>query len=118
MTATISKIVTVTGTPTLTLVIGNTEKTASYQSGTGTTECIFRYTVADGDGEDTNGVSVRANSLNLNGGTIVDAFGSPLNRNHGGIPDAGDTHRVNTILPTVRSLAFTSTGPLQHREQY
>ena len=111
VTATTSKSVTVTGTPTLTLVIGNTEKTASYHRGSGTTELIFRYTVALGDGDDTNGVSVKANSLNLNGGTIIDGTGSHLNRNHGWIPDAGDTHRVDTILPGVRSLTFTSTGP-------
>ena len=33
---------------------------------------VFEYTIAEGD-EDTNGISVAANSLKLNSGTITDA---------------------------------------------
>ena len=110
VTATMSKTVTVTGTPQLTLVIGTAEQKANYTSGTGTTQIVFRYTVATGDGDDTNGVAVKANSLNLNGGTITDSVGNALSLNHSGA-DAGNSHRVDTTAPTVSSIAFTSTGP-------
>ena len=110
VTATMSKTVTVTGTPQLTLIIGTAEKKANYTSGTGTTQIVFRYTVATGDGDDTNGVAVKANALNLNGGTITDSVGNALSLNHSGA-DAGNSHRVDTTAPTVSSIAFTSTGP-------
>ena len=103
--------VTVTGSATLNVLIGHAEKPAQYHSGSGTNTLIFQYTVVPGDGDDANGVSVRANSLLLNGGTIVDAFGTALNLSHNALPDGGDSQRVNTTLPEVSALAFTSTGP-------
>ena len=111
LTATTSETVTVTGTPTLALVIGATERRASYASGTGTTALVFQYTVSSGDSDDTDGVSVKANSLFLNGGTIADATGNALDLKHGGMANAGDTQRVGTTVSGIRSLAFTSTGP-------
>ena len=53
---------------------------------------------------------MRANSLSLNGGSIVDASNNALSLNHDAI-DGGVEHRVDTTLPSVRSLTFTSTGP-------
>ncbi len=111
LTATTNETVTVTGTPTLALVIGTTERRASYASGTGTTALVFQYTVSSGDSDDTDGVSVKANSLFLNGGTITDATGNALDLKHGGMANAGDTQRVGTTVSGIRSLAFTSTGP-------
>ena len=58
-----------------------------------------------------NGVSVKANSLTLNGGTITDSVGNALNLNHRGIANAGDAQMVGTTVSDIRSLAFTSTGP-------
>ena len=72
---------TVTGSATVSVIIGNQEKRASYQRGSRTNTLVFAYTVAEGDGEDPDGVSVRANSLSPNGGTILDALGNSLNRN-------------------------------------
>ena len=111
VTLTTTKSIIVTGSATLKVMIGHTEKLARYHSGSGTNRLIFQYTVASGDGDDTNGVSVRANSLSLNGGTIADELGTALNLNHDALPDGGDAQRVDTTLPQVRSLAFTSTGP-------
>ena len=110
VTVTMSEIVNVTDTPTLTLVIGSTNKTASYTSGTGTSALVFRYTVADGDGDDTDGVSVKANTLALNGGTIKDTVGNPATLTHIGITNDTD-HRVDTTAPTVSSVDFNTTGP-------
>lgn len=109
VTVAISKNVTVTGTPMLTLLVGNTEKTANYHSGTRTNALVFRYTVSAGD-MDPDGVSVKANSLALNGGSITDQFSSRLTRTHQAV-DGGNSHSVDTILPEVSSIAFISTGP-------
>ncbi len=111
VTLTTIKPVTVTGSATLKIIIGHTEKPARYHSGSGTNTLVFQYTVASGDGDDSDGVSVRANSLSLNGGTIVDEFGTALNLSHDALPDGGNSQRVDTTLPQVSSLAFTSTGP-------
>ena len=51
--------------------MGNRTRTAGYESGTDTEALVFGYEVADGD-EDSDGVSVQANRLRLNGGTIKD----------------------------------------------
>ena len=64
---------------------------------------------ATGD-TDTDGVSVKANSLTLNNGTLKDSVGNDLTRTHGAV-DADNSQRVDTASPTVRSIAFTSTGP-------
>ena len=69
---TFSEAVTVTGDPYLLIDVGGTNRRASYHSGTGTAQLLFRYTVlaADDDG-DADGIAVVTNSLALNGGTIV-----------------------------------------------
>ena len=45
---TFSENVTVTGTPQLTLETGGSDAVVNYSSGTGTTNLIFNYTIADG----------------------------------------------------------------------
>ena len=61
--------VAVTGTPQLALGIGQTLRPARYVSGSGTRSLTFRYPVVPGDA-DTNGISIAANALTLNGGSI------------------------------------------------
>ena len=58
------------GTPSMALTIGTAQKTAEYRRGTGMRQLVFGYRVASGD-SDGNGVDLVANSLALNGGTIV-----------------------------------------------
>ena len=67
---TFSEAVTVTGAPYLLIDVGGTKRRADYNSGTGATQLKFRYTVLAGD-DDDDGIAVVANSLTLNGGTIV-----------------------------------------------
>ena len=67
---TFSEAVTVTGAPYLLIDVGGTNRRASYHSGTGATQLLFRYTVRAGD-DDDDGIAVVENSLTLNGGTIV-----------------------------------------------
>ena len=58
------------GTPSMALTIGTAQKTAEYRRGTGMRQLVFGYRVASGD-SDGDGVDLVANSLALNGGTIV-----------------------------------------------
>ncbi|NBU76805.1 MAG: cadherin repeat domain-containing protein, partial [Planctomycetes bacterium] len=63
------------GIPTLNLNIGGTAVQARYAYSSSTTELIFTYTVVAGL-NDTNGISVDANSLSLNGGTLTEGSGA------------------------------------------
>lgn len=69
-TLTFNELVSVTGTPRLTLTVGSTTRYADYLSGTGSTVLTFRYTVQANE-SDLNGIDVAAN-LDLNGGLITD----------------------------------------------
>ena len=78
VSVTFSEAVTVDatgGTPWLGLQVGAAARTATYASGSGSATLAFRYAVASGD-EDTDGVSVVAGSVALNGGTLKDAAGN------------------------------------------
>jgi hypothetical protein len=66
-----SEIVTATGAPYIGLTIGSTARNATYLSGSGSSNLVFRYTVANGD-SDTDGIAT-ASAITLNGGTIRDA---------------------------------------------
>lgn len=72
-----SETVTVTGTPTLTLETGTTDRVVNYTSGSGTKVLTFTYTVQSGD-LSTDLDYVSANSFALNGGTIKDAFSNDV----------------------------------------
>ena len=114
-TVTFDEAVTVTGTPQLTINVGGTDKVLDYSSGSGTTALVFSgYTVAFGD-TDADGLSIDANELDLNGGTIrATAGGSPdAVLTHTAVA-ASSSHKVSgtTVLsaPTVSSIAFNSAG--------
>ena len=64
--------VTVTGTPQLVLSIDTLTRQADYASGAGTATLTFAYQVVAADADST-GISIGANALTLNGGTIADA---------------------------------------------
>ena len=63
------------GRPSLTLLVGTTERQAEYQSGSDSTALVFRYEVVVSD-TDADGVSVMADSLELNSGAITDKAGN------------------------------------------
>ena len=108
VTVTFSETVKVTGTPRLTLRVGNRNRTAGYESGTDTEALVFAYEVADGD-EDTNGVSVRANQLRLNGGTIKDEAENAAELDHEAVaPQAG--HKVDGVRPAFVSAAVDGSS--------
>ena len=75
LTATFSAVATVSGTPQVVLGLGTGTRVASYEGGSGSTTLTFSYTVETGD-EDGDGISVAANGLQANGGTLSLAGGA------------------------------------------
>jgi len=118
VTATFSEAVIVdnsSGNPTLTLVVGSDNRTAQYASGDNSTELVFRYTIdATGtSGEnDSNGISIGANALALNSGTIRDAALNDAILTHS-VVDNNSSYKVDTVLPTV-SVAITGEDGIQN----
>ena len=108
VTVTFSETVKVTGTPRLTLRVGNRNRTAGYESGTDTEALVFAYEVADGD-EDTNGVSVRANQLRLNGGTIKDEAENAAELAHEALATQAG-HKVDGVRPSFLSAAVDGSS--------
>ena len=66
---TFDRAVAVTGTPQLALTIGAATRQANYVSGANVGYLWFRYVVQPSD-SDTDGISIAATALALNGGTI------------------------------------------------
>ena len=107
---TFDEAVTVTGDPYLLIDVGGTNRRASYHSGSGTTQLLFRYTVLafddDGDGD---GIAVVTNSLTLNGGTIVatdDATAATLD--HAALTTTA--HKVDIISELVSNFGQPATS--------
>ena len=90
VTVTFSEDVTVTGSPQLELTVGSSAKNAAYQSTTGS-KVVFSYAVAVGD-SDTDGISIAADKLSLNGGTIKDAAENAAELSHSAVSAQGRTH--------------------------
>ena len=105
--------VTVTGTPRLAFDIGGQTRYASYIGGSDSRELTFSYTVPADAGEDLDGISWGANSLERNGGTIkfmttdvnarVDA-----DLNHVA-QSALPGHKVDTTKPTLATATVSAT---------
>ena len=94
------------GTPKLALTIGASTRQATYVRGSGTNRLLFEYTVQTSD-EDTDGLSVAANSLTLQGGTITSVWGASALLGHTALAtQAGhrvDGSRNNTITGGICS---------------
>jgi hypothetical protein len=99
VTATFSENVPVTGTPQLPLVVGVTNRTANYTSGSGNTTLVFQYTIQAGE-TDADGISIGADVLALNSGTIRDAAGNNATLTHSAV-SANSSYKVDTTAPTA-----------------
>jgi hypothetical protein len=97
ITVTFSKVVTVTGTPQITVGLTPANKAINYASGSGTATLTFNYTVA---GTDTTSALdyVATNSLALNGGTIQDAATNNATLTLPALAGAGDLAFNKTIV--------------------
>ena len=98
VTVTFNEEVFVTGTPQLTLRVGDQDRTANYDSVTDA-EVLFRYRVVTGD-VDTNGVSIAADSLSLNGGTLKDGSDNEADLDHRAL-GTQSRHKVDGIQPEL-----------------
>ena len=108
VTATMSEAVTVTttgGTPYINLNIGGTTVQAAYASGSGTNSLSFNYTIVSGQ-TDANGISISANSINLNSGSISDSAGNAATLTHTAVSDNA-SFMVDTVAPTASLTAGT-----------
>ena len=103
LTVTFSETVEVEGTPQLRLRVGTRTRTAGYLRGTDTAAVVFGYEVAEGD-EDTDGVSMEANSLTRNVGTIRDGADNNALLSHDGLA-ADARHKVDGVKPSFLSAA-------------
>ena len=103
VTVAFDETVEVEGTPQLRLRVGTRTRMAGYESGTGTAALMFVYEVAVGD-EDTDGVSIEAGRIVLNGGTIEDEAENAAELAHEALaPQAG--HKVDGVRPAFLSAA-------------
>ncbi len=113
VTTAFSASVTVTGSPQLALIIGTDTVQAAFASGSGSTSLVFRYVVQSTD-LDSDGISIGANALTLNSGTINDGGGTPATLTIGGllVVTNSSAHTVNgasVTVPTVSAASIIST---------
>ena len=98
-----TRAVTVTGSPQMALIIGNASRLATYSGGCASSLGLsFRYTVQATD-RDGDGVSVGANAIRLNGGTIRAAAD--------GTTDANLVHGPSFPDPSPRVDGGRATAP-------
>lgn len=98
---------TVTGTPRIELTVGSSTYYANYVSGSGSTSLVFRYTVAAGH-LDTDGIQTVGPAIQLNSGTINDAFGDAADLSF--TAAQYNNKKVDGIVPTISSITPPSNG--------
>ncbi|WP_417785532.1 T9SS type A sorting domain-containing protein [Tenacibaculum sp.] len=94
------------GTPQIAITIGATTRQAVYQSGSGTSVLVFRYTVQSGD-SDTDGIAV--GTLAANGGTLKDAASNDAVLTLNSI-SATTGVLVDAVAPTVTNVSVPANG--------
>ena len=98
-----SETVEVEGTLQLRLRVGTRTRTAGYLRGTGTAALVFGYEVAEGD-EDSDGVSIEAGRIALNGGMIEDEAENAAELTHEALATQAG-HQVDGVRPAFVSAA-------------
>ena len=105
---TFSKGVIITGTPLLSLDIGAKSRGADYSAvSTDSLLVSFLTQVVEGD-NDSKGISIGANKLTLNGGSIKDQYDNNADLTHDAVASDSE-HKVDGVSPTISSIEFTST---------
>ena len=89
------------GTPSVALNVGGSTVLAAFSSGSGSTALAFQYTVQPGD-TDGNGISIPANAVSANGGTLEDATGNTAVLGHGAVGNNA-LFLVDTSNPVLNS---------------
>ena len=103
---------TSSGTITLQLETGSSDRCATYTSGSGSSSLTFQYTVKEGDNT-TDLDQLSSSSLTLNGGTINDAAGNPANLTLAAPGETGSLAAnadlaIDGVAPTVTGLDSTT----------
>ena len=105
-TVSFDKTVIVTGSPQLGLMVGSNTRQASYQ-GVARNAVTFSYEVA-ADETDSDGVSIAANALSLNSGTIRDSANRNAVLTHSALA-ASANHRVDGVKPVLQTAVVDET---------
>ncbi len=107
---TFSEPVAVSGAPYLDIVIGEHTRRAAYlRSDTSGAALVFAYTVQQEDRDD-DGISIAANSVGLNGGSITGAGGNDAVLEHPAIADL-DSHKVDGSASPFTAEPQTAATP-------
>ncbi|MGY0196162.1 beta strand repeat-containing protein [Leptothrix sp. BB-4] len=110
ITFTTSEAVTVTGTPTLSIKIGNGARTATYLSGSGSRSLVYQYAIAAGDTAPSGAIYFVA----IQGTGLTDSAGNPFDTTYTGnlgvaVPVSVDTTGVPaTTVSGLRLSADTA----------
>ena len=96
---------TTDGTPALALRLGGRTRSATYDRGSNSERLAFSYMVADGD-SDTDGVSIAAGRIALNGGTITDFADNPAVLAYEAVPPQPG-HAVDGVRPALQGAAVS-----------
>ena len=98
-------ISTSSGSPRIPLTVGNNTRYAIYQSGSGSHQIVFRYTVGETD-NDSDGIGVTS-PIALNGGTILDNARNAASLTFT-VPSNLADILVDTTAPTVSSVSVSN----------
>ena len=125
VTVTMSEPTTVSGTPQIGLQIGSTTVQADYASGSGSTDLLFVYVIQAGQ-TDPDGISIDADSLTFNNGSLTDTAGNNATLTHTAVV-ANSSYKVDTTatisllrgvnmigLPLKPDVSYTAKSLSQH----
>lgn len=104
---------TSSGNPRLELMIGSSVVYAVYESGSGTSQLQFSYTIEPGQ-EDADGIQIKA--LDLNHGTIRDLYGNHADLTLHGVEETYGV-KIDSIRPVI-TLHGTPSVTLEKGQTY
>jgi len=104
-----SGLVSVTGTPSIPVVIGSNTRQAVYYSGTGTATHVYRYQV-QGTDMDYDGISV-GSSFNTSSGTLKDASNYTVNPTLNGVGGTSGVYIQGSFALTLSNYG-SGTGTI------
>ena len=102
-------VATAGGTPAVGIDLAGGARQASFASGSGTSSLAFSYAVAAEDGT-VSAVTVTADSLALNGGTIRDAGGRDADLDHPGVGEAAADEAETESVSALTGLKLVDPG--------
>ena len=104
-----SERVAVTGEPSLVLRVGDQNRSADLYTVASSGQLWFNYFVKPSDHDD-DGISIPANAVQLNGGSIRSAGGSDADLTHEAVPDFADAKvdgRLDAVPTITRLIRFS-----------